>query len=150
MKSALSFIALIVPNLQAAEDYYQSIFNMQLIGREAELADGMWYTLPFDKGWDDAEEAGINLGMLALRKGKFVLALIRGDAPLGQVSVIGLEMSMKEMEDVRARLLKDQQVLESAPDRLKFRDPYQITWQISLPGKEFSTAGDNANRWLKF
>jgi catechol 2,3-dioxygenase-like lactoylglutathione lyase family enzyme len=149
MNSSLSHIALFVPDLRAAERYYQSIFDMELIGREAELPDGLWYTLPFDKRWDEANAAGIELGMLALRKDKFVLALFRGDAATGQVFVIGLQMSAEEIARVRAQLPKDVQVNEGSPDSLEFRDPYQITWQISAPGNEFRTSGDWANRWLK-
>jgi catechol 2,3-dioxygenase-like lactoylglutathione lyase family enzyme len=149
MKCSLRHIALFVPDLRTAERYYQSIFDMELIGREAELADGLWYTLPFDKGWDEADAAGIKLDMLVLRKDEFALALFRGDAPPGQVNVIGLRMPMEEIARVRARLPKDTQVLEDAPDYLEFRDPYQIIWQIMLPESKFSTAGDIANRWLK-
>jgi len=35
-------IALRVPDLRAAEGYYRSIFGIRLIGREAELKDGLW------------------------------------------------------------------------------------------------------------
>lgn len=51
MNVSFRHIALVVPDLRAAEAYYQSLFEMQLIGREAELGDGRWYTLPFDKDW---------------------------------------------------------------------------------------------------
>ena len=149
MNCSLRHIAVFVPNLRTAEHYYQSIFDMELIGREAELADGLWYTLPFDKGWDEAYAAGIKLDMLALRKDEFALALFRGDAPAGQVNVIGLRMPMEEIARVRVRLPGDTQVLEDEPDYLEFRDPYQITWQIMFPGSKFSTAGVFANRWLK-
>ena len=149
MNCSLRHIALFVPDLRMAERYYQSIFDMGLIGREAELADGLWYTLPFDKGWDDAEAAGIKLDMIALRKGEIGFALFRGDAPPGQVNVIGLRMPMEEIARVRDRLPVDTLVSEDAPDYLEFRDPYQITWQIMLPESKFSTAGDIANRWLK-
>ena len=149
MNSSLSFVALVVPDLRVAEGYYQSVFNMELIGREAELADGLWYTLPFDKGWDEAKAAGIELGILALRKDEFDLALVRGDAPPGQVYVISLNMPMEEIAGVRARLPQDTPVIEDTPSYLEFRDPYQITWQIELPGNRFRTPGVFANRWLK-
>ena len=149
MNSSIRHIALFVPDLRAAERYYQSIFDMELIGREAELADGLWYTLPFDKGWDEADAADIKLDMLALRKDEFGLALFSSDAPPGQVNVIGLRMPVDEIARVRARLPGDTQVLEDEPDYLEFRDPYQITWQIMFPGSKFSTAGVFANRWLK-
>ena len=148
MNCCLRHIAVFVSNLRSAEHYYQSVFDMELIGREVELSDGLWYTLPFDKGWDQADAAAIELGMLALRKDEFVLALFRGDAPPGQVYVIGLKMPDDEIAKVRARLPRDAQISEAAPDYLEFRDPYQITWQIMLSSK-FSTSGIFANRWLK-
>ena len=149
MNCSLRHIALFVPDLRTAERYYQSIFDMELIGREAELADGLWYTLPFDKSWDEAVAAGIKLDMLALRKDEFALAFFRGNAPAGQVNVIGIRMPMDEIARVRARLPGDTQILEDEPDYLEFRDPYLITWQLMFPGSKFSTAGDIANRWLK-
>ena len=149
MISSLRHIAVFVPNLRSAEHYYQSVFDMELVGREAELSDGLWYTLPFDRGWDEAEAAGIELGMLALRKDEFCLALFRGDARPGQVNVIGLRMPIEEIAKVRARLPQGTQISEAAPDYVEFRDPYQITWQIMLPTSKFRTAGDFANRWLK-
>src|SRR3989304_2434830 len=114
MIASLRHIAVFVPNLRSAEHYYQSVFDMELIGREAELSDGLWYTLPFDKGWDEVKAAGIELGMLALRKGEFVLALFRGDAPPGQINVIGLSMPTEEIARVRARLPQEGQVSEAA------------------------------------
>ena len=149
MNISLRHIALIVPDLQNAERYYNTVFDMELIGREAELPDGLWYSLPFDKGWDDAQAEGIELGMLALRKDNFVLALFKGDEATGQVPFIGLQMSIEEITRIRTRLPKDVHVEEDSPDSLEFRDPYQITWQITAPGNEFRTSGDWANRWLK-
>ncbi len=112
------------------------------------MADGLWYTLPFDKSWEDAEAAGVELGMVALRKGAFVLALIQGQATQGQVFAIGLCLSGEEIAWVRDHLPKDVQLLEHSANVLAFRDRYQITWQISILGNEFRTAGDFADRWL--
>ena len=147
--SSIRFIALIVPDLRAAEHYYRGVFEMEVIGREALLNDGLWYTLPFDKGWDDAEAAAIELGMLSLRKGTFVLALFKGEAVYGQIYAVGLALSEEEIARVRVRLAEDAEIMEEGPGHLSFRDPYQITWQISVPGIEFRTAGDFADRWLQ-
>jgi catechol 2,3-dioxygenase-like lactoylglutathione lyase family enzyme len=38
--------------------------------------------------------------------------------------------------------------MEEGPGSLTFRDPYQITWQISVPGSKFRSAGNFADRWL--
>jgi catechol 2,3-dioxygenase-like lactoylglutathione lyase family enzyme len=149
MANSLRHIAFFVPDLQAAEEYYRSLFGMQLIGREAPLEDGQWYTLPFDKGWDDARAAGIELGMVALRKGGIVLALFPGVAAPGQIFAIGLTLSPEEIAGIRSRLLADAQVGGDEPGGLEFRDPYLITWQLSVPGDGFRTAGDFAGRWLE-
>jgi catechol 2,3-dioxygenase-like lactoylglutathione lyase family enzyme len=39
-------IALVVRDLQEAEHYYLDLFEMELLGREAQLEDGLWCTLP--------------------------------------------------------------------------------------------------------
>jgi catechol 2,3-dioxygenase-like lactoylglutathione lyase family enzyme len=149
METSIRHLALFVPDLQEAEGYYQSIFEMELVGREAMQNDGLWYSLPFDKGWVDAKAAGIELGMCGLRKGSFVLALFRGQPGGGQIYVIGLEMPAEQIARVRERLPQDTFILDAGPGSLSFLDPYQITWQISQPGREFRTAGDYAGRWLE-
>jgi catechol 2,3-dioxygenase-like lactoylglutathione lyase family enzyme len=148
MTSFIRHIALFVPDLRQAEAYYQTLFGMDLIGREAELEGGLWYTLPFDKDWDDARAAGIELGMLALRKGDIVLALFSGDVPPGQVYAIGITLSVEEIARIRTQLPPDTEVWMDEPGSLGFRDPYQIIWQISAPGTPFRTSGDYAGRWL--
>jgi len=149
MTASFRHLALVVPDLRAAEAYYRAVFGMDLIGREARLGDGLWYTLPPDKGWEDADAAGVDLGMVALRTDGVVLALFKGDASPGQVYVVGLTMSPEEIVDVRARLPEAAEVRRSAPDYLEFHDPYQITWQISAPGSEFRSSGPAAGRWLQ-
>lgn len=149
MTVSIHHIAVWVPDLRTAEAYYRTSFEMQLIGRETLLQDGLWYTLPADKNWEDARAAGIDLGMCALRKGDFVLALFQGQPILGQVYAIGLEMPVEEITRLRARLSEDTLILEDGPSGLTFRDPYQIIWQVSAPGIEFRSAGEFADRWLK-
>jgi catechol 2,3-dioxygenase-like lactoylglutathione lyase family enzyme len=149
MNTSFRHIAMVVPDLEAAEKYYQSVFSMTLIGREAELEDGLFYTLPFDKSWEDVHAAGIKLAMSALRKGDVVLALFAGTAQQGQIFAIGMSLRTEEIAEVRSRLPADAHVTRDAPDHLEFYDPYQILWQLSAQGDEFRTAGDFADRWIK-
>jgi catechol 2,3-dioxygenase-like lactoylglutathione lyase family enzyme len=144
----LRHLALLVPDVRAAESYYEPLFEMRLIGREAQLPDGLWYTLPFDKGWDDAEAAGFELSFVALRRDGFVLALVKGDVLPGQVTAIGLTMTQRQIAAVRARLPAEAAVLDDRPNYLAFRDRYQINWQLARSGSEFSTAGVFASRWI--
>lgn len=145
---SIRHIALFVPDLRTAEAYYRPLFAMQLIGREAQLEDGLWYTLPYDKSWDDAAAAGIGPGMVALRNEDFVLALFQGERPSGQVFAIGLHMIEDEIARVRAHLPTDATIMEDSSEALAFRDPYRIMWQITVPGSEFRTTGEFANRWI--
>lgn len=142
-------LALVVPDLRAAERFYQKVFGMDLIGREAVLGDGLWYTLPLARQWEEADAAGIDLGMVALRKDRLVLALFGGDAPPGQIYAIGLTMPAASIADVRDRLPDGTRVSASSPNHLEFRDPYGIAWQISIPGSEFRTTGDWSGRWIQ-
>jgi catechol 2,3-dioxygenase-like lactoylglutathione lyase family enzyme len=148
MMVSVRHIALMVPDLQEAEQYYQAVFEMELIGREALLEDGLWYTLPFDKSWEDAKAAAIDLGMSALRKGPFVLALFHSEVVGRQIYALGLSMPAEQIARVRVRLPEDAEIMEEGTTHLEFRDPYQVIWQISTPGGEFRTSGDFADRWL--
>lgn len=147
MLTSVSHIALFVPDLQEAERFYKDLFEMELIGREIEMEDGLWYTLPFDKEWEDAKAAGLVLDMTALKKGKFVLALFRGTQPPGQVFAVGLSTSRKDIKAIHDKLQTDITIEVFQPDRLEFIDPYHITWQIGVK-PIFRTSGDFANRWM--
>jgi catechol 2,3-dioxygenase-like lactoylglutathione lyase family enzyme len=149
MVSSIRHIALTVPDLQEAEAYYQALLGMELLGRETQLGDGQWYQLPLDKGWEEAGAAGIELRMLALRKGAIVLALFSGGETRGQVFAIGLTLSQEEIDEVRTRLSKDILILMDQGTRLHFIDHYGIMWQLELPGVEFRMNGESSGRWLE-
>jgi catechol 2,3-dioxygenase-like lactoylglutathione lyase family enzyme len=148
MTTVLRHIALFVPDLQAAETFYQRLFNMEIVGREAQLENGLWYALPAGKGWDDARAAGVELGMIALAQGAFVLALFPGAPQPGQLYMIGLSMSPEEIAGVRERLPEDEMVLEDRPGTLTFRDRHLIGWQIYTTGAEYRNSGESGDRWL--
>jgi catechol 2,3-dioxygenase-like lactoylglutathione lyase family enzyme len=149
LSSYLRHIAMVVPDLREAEEYYRTLFGMELIGREAELEDGQWYTLPRNKDWDDAESAGIEIGMLALRTGDIVLAFFPGPESPGQVYAIGLAMDRQQVAGVRNRLPAEAEVLMDHPEQFNFRDRYGISWQLVPPGQEFLMNGDASGRWLQ-
>jgi catechol 2,3-dioxygenase-like lactoylglutathione lyase family enzyme len=147
MIRSVSHIALFVPDLQEAEQYYQNLFTMELIGREILHENGQSATLPFDKGWEDAKAAGLKIGMSALKKGKLVLALFSGKKSLGQVFAIGLNATQDEMDNIYRKLSPETQIDVHQADRLEFIDHFHITWQIAVD-PVFRTAGDYANRWV--
>jgi catechol 2,3-dioxygenase-like lactoylglutathione lyase family enzyme len=147
-QTTIRHIALVVPDLQAAEAYYRRLFGMSVIMREAMLGDDEWYSLPGGKDWSDARAAGIELGMVALQQGTFVLALFAGSASPGQVYAIGLDTTPETIADIRARLPRDTVILEDGPEALSFQDFYRITWQISTNKTPFRSSGEISGHWL--
>jgi catechol 2,3-dioxygenase-like lactoylglutathione lyase family enzyme len=146
---SVGHIALFVPDLQEAERFYQRVFDMALLMREAPKGDGPWYTLPLDKGWDDAKAAGIEIKMVALRRDAFVLPLFEGKpAPRETVLEIGVVMTAEDIAATRDRLPDSVTLLEHPLDTM-FRDPYGYTWHLWPAGKAFRSNGESRGRWLK-
>ena len=119
---------------------------MAVLGREAWGPDGVAYALRPDKGWDDAEAAGIDLQFVALRRDNVILALVAGDPHPDQVFALGLVMDAADIAEVRARLPEGVTLAEE-PDYLEFFDPFGVRWQISTD-RDFRHAGQIADRWL--
>lgn len=143
-------IALFVSDLQAAENFYHDIFAMELIMRETELDDGLWYTLPLDKDWSDAAAAGIELGMVALRRDAFVLALFQGKpAPGVTVLEIGVSMPAAAIAALRDRLPQSVEIVSHEYGDLLFRDPFGYRWHLSPLGSVFQSNGQSSGRWLE-
>jgi catechol 2,3-dioxygenase-like lactoylglutathione lyase family enzyme len=143
-------IALFVSNLREAESFFQQVFDMELLMRETPLDDQLWYTLPMDKGWEDAEAAGVKINMVALKRDEFVLALFEGSpTPIGTVLEIGIMMGAEDIEAVRSRLTEKAQVVAHERDDLMFSDPYGYLWHIWLEGVPFQSNGKSVGRWLE-
>jgi catechol 2,3-dioxygenase-like lactoylglutathione lyase family enzyme len=147
MIKGISHFALAVDDLEKAEAFYRQLFdNMCLIGRESLQDDGEWYTLLFDKTWEDADEAGVELNMVALRKDNLVLALFQVELLTGE-QIIGLSVSQDEIGAIRGRLTPEITLMIDQVDHLDLIDPYQVMWQIGV-NPVFQTAGEFAGRWL--
>lgn len=145
-----SHVAITVPDLEQAEAYYQALFDMEVVTRE-ELGPNGDRQLPRNKRWSDARRAGIELYMVALHRGEFVLALFDEASPfireLGlrhyRPLFIGLSMPADEVARVRGRLSSEDWDEESGG----FRDRYGVGWQLGEGA--FSGTGDRIGIWLE-
>ncbi len=104
MSYRFGHVALFVTDLQAAEAFYQETFGMEVLFREAEGDDGYWYTLPPGKGWEDAEGAGVETGMVALQRDELNLPIFRGKPKFGTVLEIGIAVPTEEIEAISSGL----------------------------------------------
>ena len=148
MTAALEFLAIIVPDLREAEEYYCELFDMKIITRETMQVDGVWYAVPYDKGWTDLDKAGIGLNMLALRRDDFVLAMFQATPVIGQIFAIGLSMTPAEIAIIFERVPKQDVVQYDEGAMLQFRDKYSFFWQIYASPYEFKSMGETTGQWL--
>jgi len=149
---AFTHIALIVTPLRQAEEFYRTLFALDVAFREAEAADG-WYTLPSDASWDDAEAAGISLGLCSLHRDGFTLALEDGvSSEGGRLSHVGLQVDAHDLERLRTVAPSlGCQVVQGGPSILVFDDLYGVRWEVTTIAyddpRRLST-GARAGRWL--
>jgi catechol 2,3-dioxygenase-like lactoylglutathione lyase family enzyme len=149
---AVTHIALIVSPLRQAEEFYRTLFALEVAFREAETAGG-WYTLPSDAGWDEAQAAGISLGLCSLHRDAFTLALEAGASSAGgRLSHIGVQVDTEDLSRLRTvaptlgcRVVQDGKTL------LVFDDPYGLRWEMTTSSyddpRRLST-GARLGRWL--
>ncbi|HSM02479.1 MAG TPA: VOC family protein [Acidimicrobiia bacterium] len=139
------------PDLRAAEEYYARLFGLQVVVREAPQGGGgidaaVWAQLPQDKTWDDAEAAGVEIGMVGLERDDVTLALFPA-APTGErFYAVGLVATRDEIEAVAGRLA-DETIEDHREEWLAFLDRYGVRWQLSTRAP-FRGAGDSQGRWL--
>lgn len=144
-------LALFVEDLRESEEHYVRLFDREVLFREAPLEAGgpqaeIWATLPSDRDWEDAAAAGIELGMVALRRNDFILALFAGKPAGNQVYAVGLVMDVKEIEGVAGRLSPAS--VETKEDGwLAFVDRYGMRWHLA-DRAEFRSYGAAFDRWL--
>jgi hypothetical protein len=119
---------------------------MELLFREGRLR-GSWGTLPPDKNWDDAEHAQVDLEMVALRRGDFVLAIFQGDPQPGTVLEICLGLSDPEIDELTAGL-PDGVELVDEEGTLKLEDAFGYRWTLETTEAPFVSYGERLGRWL--
>lgn len=139
-------------DLRAAEEYYARLFDLRVVVRESPQESGdidaaVWAQLPRDKTWDDAEAAGVEIGMVALEREDFTLALFPVEPSGERFYALGLVMPAEEIAAVASRL-NDEAIEDHQGEWLAFVDRYGVRWQLSVRGP-FRGSGDSQGRWLE-
>jgi hypothetical protein len=88
--------------------------------------------LPSEAGWDDAEAAGIRLGLCSLHRDAFTLALEDGTGSAGgRLSHIGIQVDAQEFERLHSVASERCQIIQYRPSLLVFDDPYGVRWEVT-------------------
>ena len=148
MSFSCRYIAIHVPDLEAAEDFYRGVFGMDLLFRESEGDDGSWYTIRNGLDWAETKRRGISVSMVALQRDELVLALFEGSPHAGTVYEICVALDAPEVEAIGARLAADAVVEESASGWLRFVDPFGFRWAVRDAESSFRSSGEIADRWI--
>jgi catechol 2,3-dioxygenase-like lactoylglutathione lyase family enzyme len=151
---SVTHVALRVERLREAEMFYRSLFALEVAFREAETPDG-WWTLPEAADWDDAQRAGIDLGLVMLYRGGLRLALEAADAVAedGQLSHVGVFVDEDELTRLRAVTadLGCKIVLDRA-QALTFDDAFGVRWELNnfpYDDPPSLSTGARTGRWLE-
>lgn len=141
-------VALLIGDLRSAEEYYEGLFDMDVVVREGKLEDGRWASLPENAGWDEAVAAGVELGMVGLQRDQFTLALFAVEPSGVQAYAIGLLMAEDEIGQVCSRLPEDTAIEASSDGYLAFVDRFGVRWQLGTT-RRFVGAGVREGLWLE-
>ena len=142
------YLALCVPELRPAEAFYCSALGMDVLFRETERS-GEWWTLPADQGWEEAGAAGVEVGMVALRRDELVLALFPGAPGPGTVHEICLGLEPEDVDRLRGRLPAAAEVVEQRHGFVRFVDPFGFRWVVQDLRLAFRSSGEIAGRRLE-
>jgi hypothetical protein len=142
-----------VEQLREAEIFYCKLFALEVAWREAETPQG-WYTLAESAGWDDAERAGVELGLVMLYRNGMRLALEAVDevAEGGRLSHIGVFTDEGELQ--RLRQIAAQAGCEVVLDReeaVVFDDPLGVRWELNsfdYDDPPRMSTGARTGKWL--
>src|SRR5690606_38680335 len=136
----LNHLALRVTDLQKAERFYQEFFGMELLGRARRSGDG-YEVLNGSYSWEEAIRTGQEADVTFLRNGPLTLALQRlgRGARLERALLDHISIRVDATTFTRLRgeiLMRSFEVLASAETALLFRDPFGISWEITLQGNQ--------------
>ena len=145
---SVTHIALQVPSVKGAEEFYRTLFGMDVSFRESETPDG-WATLPAGADWQKAEAAGLEPGLSLLQREAVALALeSHPGAAAAALSHIGLEVTPQELKEVRERAaVLHCRIIGEREDLLVLLDPFGVQWELTTSSRLVSS-GERYGRWI--
>jgi catechol 2,3-dioxygenase-like lactoylglutathione lyase family enzyme len=134
---ALNHIAIRVTELQRAETFYHDFFSMAIVGRARAAGNGVVEAFDASYSWSAANAAGLPATVSFLRNGPLVLAvqsLGRGARlERGVLDHVSIRVDAQTFNALKGQILmRSMEVLATAETSILFRDPFFVTWEITL------------------
>lgn len=135
----LNHIALRITDLPKAEAFYTEFLSMELIGRARHSTHGGYTALNGHYSWDEAARTGQEADVTFLRNGPLTIALQRvgrgARLERGLLDHISVRVDATTYMNLKGQvLMRSYELIASAETAFAFRDPFGITWEITLQG----------------
>jgi catechol 2,3-dioxygenase-like lactoylglutathione lyase family enzyme len=137
---AVNHIALRVNRMDTAERFYVGFFGMEVESRLRQSARGRLEPMIGEVDWPTAEQTGNEPQITFLANGPLRLALHNAGRGArlemaSQLDHISLTVDATTFARLKAEvLLRGHLLLASTETSFAFRDPFSITWEISVQG----------------
>lgn len=130
--TGLHHVAIAVPDLSEAADYYRDLFEMAVVFREGQ-AQGRYGRLPDGIDWPTAVAHGVESGSTYLRRDGFVLALeaTDDDRDPGRVQRISLRIDLSDLGLIARRAAEMGCAVDERESAAVIRDRYGIRWGLT-------------------
>jgi len=145
----VTHIALPVPAVPEAEEYYASLLGLDLVYRDI-CVDGEWFGLQRYTDWRAADGATARISVLA--RGALVLVLSDGTpgSPHGGCE-LGLRVTLANLNDLRIRVAEHGvDFSENAAGEMRFADRLGVRWHVGIAAFNDPASmgtGARAGRW---
>ena len=136
---AFNYVAINVGDLQKAERFYTTVFDMDLIGRTRNLSDGSLEFVGPDYNWETAIVTETEADDTYLRNGPLSLTLHRVGVGARMTNSILARVSIRVDGATFGRLrsqalMRSMEMHQVEDNRIVFRDPFGVVWEISVAG----------------
>jgi catechol 2,3-dioxygenase-like lactoylglutathione lyase family enzyme len=134
---ALNHVGVRVTDLERAENFYRDFLSMDVVARARLNPDGTAVALGPDYSWTVANADGHGATISFLRNGPLVLSiqqLGRGARiERGVLDHISIRVDAAAFTNLKGQILmRSMETLVSEETRVIFRDPFFVTWELTL------------------
>lgn len=135
----LNHVALRVIDLAKAERFYTTFLDMEILGRARRTPSGGYVALNGSYSWEEATRTGQEADVTFLRNGPLTIALQRLGRSVrlepGLFDHISVRVDATTFLNIKGQvLMRSYEVLASSETAFAFRDPFGITWEITVQG----------------
>jgi catechol 2,3-dioxygenase-like lactoylglutathione lyase family enzyme len=135
----LNHVAVHIADLAKAERFYADFLGMELLGRARRADQGTFQAINGDYRWDEAVRTGTEADVSFMANGPITLALHRvgrgARLERGIIDHLSIAVDAATFTTLKGEvLMRPLTILRAADTSFTFRDPFGITWEMTVRG----------------